>query len=1048
MKKTTVRAVALLVAVVLLLGLVPITAAAKEPVTVSASGTTRIVLADAYETITPVGETIYLETNLGAPYFDRVRNGDSLTLRLRVEASGTYQWCMVTGWANDFANGTFTMFVDGTEVGTIVNQVPGAGWRTWLDTTATTVELTEGEHEVKILFGSDGPNVYAMKLAPEGEDLTKEGSKVSLTDRSSETPVQVTESFAVQFHMNLPFTDISVGCPSYSNNKGSFRLELFSWKQNYKTTVAGEPLATQDYVDFIDNASLSLSFAEGMPAGEYVLLLTNISEDASEQVGIWTSTEAPDTIRCYLNGTSVANAPRGEIQYNGSTSTPLGAISANLEDTPVYEEITESLKDLSRYNLPADSRYPVATVLPDTWVFTDGLGRVSLTNTDVGNPREDKTVAMFFWNWHARFAKERSAFNVQKYIDEQTAAGIPLEDYLYDYDHEGWLAKDFSVQYFWDEPIYGFYRSDDEWVIRKQAELLTAAGVDVVFTDNSNATLTWSDAYPTIYKTWLDAMQDGVDTPKITNLMPFAPGSDTAYQLTEMYTQIYHDGNYRPLWFYWEGKPLIMAYGQESMSDDALGTQIKEFFNFRRPVASYFTKASEPGYWGWLSVYQQARYYASREDKANKIVEQIPVGVAMNANYQYMELAAMSAHNIMGRSYTKNDRDRYEKEGAEASKWGYNFAEQWEFALKQDPKMVFVTGWNEWCASRYASWPAAGNSVVENAFPDQFNNEYSRDLEPSRGALADHYYYQLVNFVRRYKGANPIPTPSKAATIDLSAGYDQWQTVEPYYAAYIGNTDDRDALGYGDLKYQDYSGRNDIIGAQVARDGENIWFLVECAEDITPYTDKLWMNLYIDCDAANDGWNSFDFVVNKTAPTATTATLERFTDGYTSEKVADVTYQVNGRYMTVQIPKAALGITGENYTINFAWTDNVHDVTDTGAGEGSEKVYSTFSGDILDFYTSGDVAPGGRFKFSYISTPDNSGLTSGEGEETSGSTEEPTQEPDTEPTSEVVSAEGTEGESVTEATPVEKTGCASSALTASAVLVAAAAAVALRKKED
>ena len=50
-------------------------------------------------------------------------------------------------------------------------------------------------------------------------------------------------------------------------------------------------------------------------------------------------------------------------------------------------------------------------------------------------------------------------------------------------------------------------------------------------------------------------------------------------------------------------------------------------------------------------------------------------------------------------------------------------------------------------------------------------------------------------------------------------------------------------------------------------------------------------------------------------------------------------------------------------TINFAWTDNVHDEGD----------YSKFSGDILDFYTSGDVAPGGRFKYSFISTAENSG---------------------------------------------------------------------------
>ena len=107
--------------------------------------------------------------------------------------------------------------------------------------------------------------------------------------------------------------------------------------------------------------------------------------------------------------------------------------------------------------------------------------------------------------------------------------------------------------------------------------------------------------------------------------------------------------------------------------------------------------------------------------------------------------------------------------------------------------------------------------------------------------------------------------------------------------------------GYIGTHYSDYSGRNDIIGAQLARDGEYLYFHVECASDITPYTDPLWMNLYIDCNGQNAGWNTFDYVVNKSAASADTVVLERFTgDGYASEKVADCAYTVDGRYMTVR----------------------------------------------------------------------------------------------------------------------------------------------------
>ena len=310
-------------------------------------------------------------------------------------------------------------------------------------------------------------------------------------------------------------------------------------------------------------------------------------------------------------------------------------------------------------------------------------------------------------------------------------------------------------------------------------------------------------------------------------------------------------------------------------------------------------------------------------------------------------------------------------------------------------------------------------------------------MEPSKGALQDHYYYLFVNYARKYKGASPIPTPSVNATIDLSAGTDQWKTVEPYYAAYIGNTFDRDCTGYGDTKYTETSGRNDIIGAQVARDGEFVYFLVECKDNITPYTDSLWMNLYLDTDQSKQGWNTFEYVLNKTAASEKTLVLEKFTadnDYSKTEKVADVEYTLDGRYLTVKIAKSDLGLSGSDYTVNFAWTDNVHDEGD----------YGKFSGDILDFYTSGDVAPGGRFKYSFISTAANSGEPADTAPETEPATD-PEETPTEQPTEAPTDTPDTEAPTETEAS---KGGCKSSVLCFATLLTAMAAALTLRKKED
>jgi len=165
--------------------------------------------------------------------------------------------------------------------------------------------------------------------------------------------------------------------------------------------------------------------------------------------------------------------------------------------------------------------------------------------------------------------------------------------------------------------------------------------------------------------------------------------------------------------------------------------------------------------------------------------------------------------------------------------------------------------------------------------------------------------------------------------------------------------------------------------------------------------------------------------------------LEKFTgNGYDTEKVADVKYRVDGKTMAVEIPKSALGLEGNDYTVNFAWTDNVHDEGD----------YSKFSGDILDFYLSGDVAPGARFKFSYISTTENAGVTPETEEPTEVPTESPTDPAETPTEAPDTNTPATEAPTETD-TP--KGGCKSAVgMGAAAVVTAMAAAVVLKKKED
>ncbi len=830
---------------------------------------------------------------------------------------------------------------------------------------------------------------------------------------ASEGIFEMSNSVGLRLTTTTPVSGMEAKFGTYYQSDIEVSMSAYEWKGTYKDTVAAEPVGT-GRVTLVDNQSVGVSFAK-IPAGDYLFLIHNLSK--APALYVYGDVAGFEGV-VYVDGNTGENItayPVMKVHFTAEAEDYFTPCSAS-SDAP---DGTHTAPD--PYVIPSDSLIYTHPVMPDTWVFTDGLGRVSLTNAEVGDLKDDKTLAMFYWTWHVSGAIRNTPVNMQELSEKYPEA-------MRDYDNPLWTELG-QIACYWNEPIYGFYRSDDGWVQRKQAELLANAGVDVIFTDNTNGIHTWRNGYTSLMEAWSDAMADGVKAPKVSFMLPFWDKESTRTQVQSLYMDIFRANKWPELWFYWDEKPMLMAMKDSFQAGSSLtDKEITKFFTFRAGQPSYLIDKTDFATWGWLSMYPQALYYKNQKEQKSGTVEQMTVGIAQNHDYKHHLLAAMSGNNITGRSYTTDYEDRFVKEGAEASKWGYNFAQQWSYALEVDPKVVFVTGWNEWTAGRFEVWPEdEGNpAAVENAFPDQFIDEFSRDIEPTKGELQDHYYYQLVNFVRQYKGARPIPTPSASATIDLNAGIDQWKTVEPYYAAYIGNTEDRNAPGYGELVYTETSGRNDIIGARVARDDEFVYFFVECHEDITPYTDKLWMNLYIDSDQQKQGWNTFEFVVNKSAASEKTLVLEKFTaenDYSKTEKVADVEYKVDGKYMTVKIAKADLGLTGDNYTINFSWTDNVHDEGD----------YEKFSGDILDFYISGDVAPGGRFKFSYISTAANANASGSD-----------VTTPDTEPVTGAPSA----GETDEDTTKPSEGGCKSTLTAgAAAIALAAAAAVVLRKRK-
>lgn len=571
----------------------------------------------------------------------------------------------------------------------------------------------------------------------------------------------------------------------------------------------------------------------------------------------------------------------------------------------------------------------------DQWTMTDALGRQAIEQDQAASKKGDKTVAMFYWTWH------QGQDDTTDQVKNVTEIVRQYPEAMKDYDHPAWGTKKPGI-FFWEEPLLGYYRTTDPWVLRKHAEMLADAGVDVVFFDCTNGSFTWKESYEALFKTWDQAQRDGVKVPKIAFMLPFGPVPNSLVSLRQLYQDVYQPERYQNLWFIWKGKPAIMAY-PDNLEDTQEDREIAEFFTFRPGQPDYVDGPSRLDHWAWLENYPQHGYVENPEGG----FEQVAVGVAQNAGpLTDGHCSAFNLPGTYGRSFSQ--RNGFDPR-VEGYLYGWNFQEQWDRAFELDPELVFVTGWNEFTAGQWLpedTWTGDPFSFV-----DQYDWEHSRDIEPNKGwgDRGDVYYLQLVDNVRRFKGMEARDQVSEEKTIVIGQE-NQWDDVLPYYTHYKGNTMHRDHPGRFDQYYTNNTGRNDITGARVARDSENMYFYVETADALTPSSDPNWMMLFIDTDRnKKTGWQGYDIVVNRQSPTSSQVIIEQNVgQRWEWEEIARSEMAVSGRVLELSIPRNVLGLPGDGVDIEFKWNDNMQE-----------------NGNIMDFYVNGDTAPGGRFNFVY-----------------------------------------------------------------------------------
>lgn len=245
-------------------------------------------------------------------------------------------------------------------------------------------------------------------------------------------------------------------------------------------------------------------------------------------------------------------------------------------------------------------------IKPDTWAMTDGLGRTLSLKGDVKEKDNSKFVGLFYWTWHTNFGS---------WLEPQNATEILTEhpEILYDFDSPYWMPDERYPDgrpFFWEEPLWGYYLDTDEYILRKNAQLIADAGVDVIFFDCTNGTSTWDESCLKLFEVFGRAKADGVNVPKVAYMLPFGTSEETTISLKHLYDEIYSKELYKDLWFMWDGKPMIMAHSSSLNRADSEEKEIYDFFTFRKNEPSYFVKDKPyiSKTWGWCSSYPQSKY--------------------------------------------------------------------------------------------------------------------------------------------------------------------------------------------------------------------------------------------------------------------------------------------------------------------------------------------------------------------------------------------------------------------------------------------------------
>lgn len=280
--------------------------------------------------------------------------------------------------------------------------------------------------------------------------------------------------------------------------------------------------------------------------------------------------------------------------------------------------------------------------------------------------------------------------------------------------------RDWGGEYsfhYWAKPAQGYYRSTDKTAARNNLQLLGDAGVDFIildftnmadsdYVDDMNKGEAWAyKPIQTLCETIIEMRAEGKTVPYIAL---WCAQTDGRF-IQEIYNRFYTKEEWKDCFVYWDNKPFMIFKQGETFPHPDLFT------------VRYMWGLTGDHCWRFLNTNNKGTAYVN-----NGVTEQLSVAVASQESYMSM---TDTAH---GRNH------------------GIFFYEQWTEAFNVHPKIVTLTWWNEWAAQRF---------IIngESHFVDNYNKDYSRDIEPMEGGHGDQYYQWMKQYIEAYKSGGECP---------------------------------------------------------------------------------------------------------------------------------------------------------------------------------------------------------------------------------------------------------------------------------------------------